>query len=586
MFSTFAYGEYPSKTWGFNYQPSPSDYQVNTFPVFIQRFNGYISLYNKFVDHSAQRINELQAYTSSIDRKTILMNTALMSHDGTITEISRRINTINSTLTSHNGTITEISRRVNAINSTLSSHDGTITELSRRINTINSTLSSHDGTITELSRRINTINTTLSSHAGSITVLTRRNTELGEVVGNVQRIVTSHDGTINTLSSRHNNLSDVVTNVQRIVTSHDGSINSLSSDLKTQTSRIDNVAKNVESVSNSVVSQGKRIDLLVASDVIINNKLLSQDKDIDRLNKTVIADSLITANLLSRVSKVEDFLSNLERLSYYFAVELTSVEGENSNEAEGSFVKLFKGQVTRLNKFNDDLNFKLRYSLIAEFNELKEALDVHFLETQNKIAEYGLFLNKNLETMNAWLKLLYEKPVNVEIPPITVLPANPFILDYSRLQKMFDGISFGSITNEAGKNIWDFLSDLVKALANVVESLSGLIGKIMDMLLKLIIPENPNFFSEKVKGTISTFDKKFKVVADLKDVFSNTMSSEKVKIPEYLEFVFMGNTVKAPLFIVQYSANVIRLPLTGFVLFEIFIYCYRKLTSADGGVID
>jgi len=630
VFSTFAYGEYPSKTWGFNYQENPADYNVSTFPSFVVKFGGFVRLYNKFIDHSAQRINELQAFVSSVDRKTTAISSNIASNEGSINVLTRRANSVDTIIKSNEGSINVLTRRANSVDTIIKSNEGSINVLTRRLNGVDSNISSFDGSINSLARRLNTVEPIVSSHDGSITVLTRR-------LNAVDSTIDSHDGSINVLTRRANSVDTLLKSydgsinvltrrlnaLEPTVSSHDGSINvltrranSVDDSIKIERDRITATGDQLRELVKVVHSQGDQIvvernrisnvsDRLTVLTTGVNLMSLNLDKQSKRIddaeskskNQDLVLTGLVASDLLTnnKISKIEERLDSMPNLFDFFGVDLSAMDGGNFNHAEGSFVKLFKRQNTRI--INDissavknqtksliesfeDVGYKLRYSIVEGFSENTKNLNLKFLELKNSMVNNTLLINNNLQTALTYLKIISEKNLSISFPPQT------FEFDYLRLQKMFDGIKFGDITNAAGKNIWDFLSDLVKALTEVVTSLTSLASQILDMLLKLIIPEDPNFFSEKVKGTTSIFDKKFKIVLDLKDIFTNTMSSSKVKIPESFDFVFMGNTVQVPLDIVQYSADYVKLPLTGFVLFEIFVYCYRKVTSADGGVIE
>jgi len=566
------YGEYPSKTWGFNYQPNPQDYKSVAYPTFLSMFQNYVSLYNKFVDHAAQRINELQGYVSTLDKKVLINNTILASHDGSINELSRRINAVNTTLGSHDGSINTLARRLNSVDTIIKSNEGSINVLTRRANTVDSIIASFDGSINSLARRLNTNDSIIASFDGSINSLARR-------LNTNDSIIASFDGSINSLARRLNANDSIIASfdgsinslarrlntVEPILTSHDGSINALTRRLNTTDEIVSSFDGSINLLSRNLTSQTLRIDGLKSE----------SDKQGLSIKALVASDLLIN----SKVNKIQEQIDSFEKLSDYFAVELTSVEGDNSNAQEGSFVKLFKGQITRLNTFNENLFRKLTYQLVKEFLTIYDSIKLNALETQNVIAEYSLLINTNLETVNAWLQKIYEKPFDVEIPPITVLPANPFVLDYDRLQKMFDGISFGSITNEAGENIWDFLGKLVKALADVVKALGDLVVKIMEMLIDLIIPKDPSVITNFFKNFNDKLDVKFEGFNQIGDLLSNSFT---VSESEFKDVTFNFNGKKQVIIskeIPNQFAPTIKLILSALVWVLTLMMCHKRLST-------
>ena len=84
--------------------------------------------------------------------------------------------------------------------------------------------------------------------------------------------------------------------------------------------------------------------------------------------------------------------------------------------------------------------------------------------------------------------MIYTK--EIDLPTLT-LPE----FDYDRLSEMIDGISFGSVVNEAGTNIWDVLQSFVDGLADIIDSIVNIVPDLIKELIHLIIPEDPNFFS-------------------------------------------------------------------------------------------
>lgn len=249
------------------------------------------------------------------------------------------------------------------------------------------------------------------------------------------------------------------------------------------------------------------------------------------------------------------------RFSDYFTVATDYESGINASD--GIFTKVVKGQFTRL---------------IAELNR---QLTLSFTTTTNNIDSFKTYLREEFGLLNDWFSLMSEWMLKIYEKPSSVFQDTPF--DYVRLQKMFDGISFGNVINEAGTNIWDVLKELIEAMGKVVEAVVGIVPDLIDKLIGLIIPENRNIFSDKMKEFTGKFDNKFSSVAavttEIKSVYSQPKNISSIRIN-----IFGQDLQLIPdMFLSNF--NWLRSILSAYLYLSTLITCYKRIVGS-GDVIE
>lgn len=249
-----------------------------------------------------------------------------------------------------------------------------------------------------------------------------------------------------------------------------------------------------------------------------------------------------------------------------FSAVLHNIFGDPADGYLGIFWKRFDSQI-----------YNLRYSIINGFEELK---------TANKVASDSIRDNQSsmlthLETMNGWLKLIYNKPN-------TPIIQNPF--DFDRLEELLKNIkmnvNIGDTVNEAGTNIWDFLTALVKELADVLRDILDFLEKLIDTIVHLVVPKNLDFATAKFDATGNTIKLKFGLVfgwiETFKSLFGTTKPFEDFSLN--LGGMFEGS-VTVPISVLNNFAPLVKAVITGFILLEFLIDMYKWFHS-KGEVIE
>ena len=344
---------------------------------------------------------------------------------------------------------------------------------------------------------------------------------------------------------------------------------------------------------NTWINDQKTFNANVDNKITTNTKGLQSQ--LDGLNKWINGQKSYNSNNDNRIDKIEKALADLRDFSWSdvgiigalglvkdsidsFKTAFTDLflvdELVGLTAHEGKFTRMIKSQFIALrndlanlffsyfgadvkdgtvnprgafSKLLDDLIYKVRYTTIQEFSELKEFLEAQstiFLESLNLVNDSLLAMRKNQISISEWLELIYEKPVGNVIAP-------PF--DFSRLEQILKSLSFGEITNEAGTNFWDFMKGLIDNLGEILgKALDGLVdiaSKILDFLdglidklLALIIPENWDFLDKGFDDISKEFNLKFKLFLDLGGTIKDIFTPNKKDFFSAVSWSYLGVT--------------------------------------------
>lgn len=239
-------------------------------------------------------------------------------------------------------------------------------------------------------------------------------------------------------------------------------------------------------------------------------------------------------------------------------------------------------------KYLGDQIYRLRYSMVAGFGEIEDVLKLISTDTLG-IRDSLNTVNLNLNAVNTWLKAIFDKPVGTVIAPA---------FDFNRLEQILRSLNFGNATNEAGTNLWDFLTSLIDNLGNIIgkgiDGLSSTLGKILDILgglvdtiIGLIVPENWDFLEKDFGNLKGKFDTKFKFFLDLGGLVQNLFKPTKQDFLKAISFTWLG--VNFDFTQSQSSLDIyvpkFRLAISVFIWAITAIYIYRKITGT-GDVIN
>lgn len=298
----------------------------------------------------------------------------------------------------------------------------------------------------------------------------------------------------------------------------------------------------------------------------VNSASTKNDENLTLINATLKGLKFSDGNTVDK-----DFYS------HYFNPNYSKVE-LGISEGDGIFVRLVKGQFTRLIA---ELNRQLTLSLTATTNNIKtfkEYLREEFALLNDWASlqiDWSKIINDNILVAIAALDKIALKPngdVNVNVP----------VFDFDRLQKILEALSFGNVVNEAGTNLWDVLKELIETLGGVVEAVVGIVPDLIDKLIALVIPENTKFLDDGINRIKNNFQVKFKSVTDLNTSFSGLynqpkdLSTMEIEIFEQKFNIFPANLKSA--------LTLVKSLVTGFMVLLTLLSAYKRIVGS-GDVI-
>lgn len=510
----------------------------------LQDVKGTITAVNDYAVVNRSRI-------SSLDTQFQAEKEYSEANRGRITALDRRLTPLEEFSEANRGRITALDQRLSPLEEFSEANRGRISNLDGQMQEQKAYSETNRGRINTLDAR-----TTVLEHdrseIGARSLVNEANIEaLSFAVAKPDLSLISNLFGVNTISSTQSAADGVYTKLQKFLTNElKGQLVELRSVAGLTNTKLDELkAVMIDEVKAQLVMVRNNITALNAN-MLLNTTAISGFADAVNENfktlfvaveglKKDIKDSKIDYTLLKKT--LEDTLNIYYRVGVDYQGDIAT--------SDGVLTKLFKGQITRL--MNDNfLNLEV-------FNK---AL------TDNLRAEFKL-LNDWFALIVDWLDMLYEKPSAV---------FEGGIFDYERLQEMLDGISFGNVVNEAGTNLWDVLQELISALGGVVESILSIVPDLIEQLIALIIPENPNFFSEDVNSLIDSFDSKFEWATSISDSFNSVFSQPKSI--KSLTVAIAGKEYKVvPDFV---DLGLIKTILTGYFCFLTMLTTYRRIVGS------
>ncbi|MEB8399497.1 hypothetical protein NGG61_06145 [Enterococcus casseliflavus] len=192
-------------------------------------------------------------------------------------------------------------------------------------------------------------------------------------------------------------------------------------------------------------------------------------------------------------------------------------------------------------------------------------------------------LTEPLYSIIDWLRMIYGKP--------TVLP-----FDYDLLQTMLEELSFGNVVNEAGTNIWDFLTELIKtlgdilttaltSLTDIVKEILDLLGDLINQIIKLIVPENIDFIDEGFASIKIKIDAKFDSFLSLGGQIVEVVQPIEADFKEVISIDIMGTQFSPDFNTIDWVVVRFKTVMALSIWLSVAIYIFRKITG-NGDLIN
>ena len=372
-----------------------------------------------------------------------------------------------------------------------------------------------------------------------------------------------------------------------------------------------------EVLSNQLVPITDLIRTNNSQNESINKRLQENNAQNEVIHKAIVDNKFSDLGILTSLALVVNTIKNIGNAND----DLWTAEHYDGSvgEKDGKAVRLFKVQFQSLKShlsgimaYYFDMNdkdsaiYKLRYSIVAGAEEIRQLLAEQLpmiLESQSVSNQYLDVIStwlevqdKHFKTLHSdlsiviqWLEAIFKKPV-----PSIVVPA----FDYERLEKILEKLSFGNTVNEAGENVWSVLKELIKQigellktglkeLSDTAQSILDFLDGLLDDLIRLIVPENMDFFNDSVADLKETSDLKIKPVTDLTGKFVDALNvndrSRRLRgtgaifgtsLVDSLKFTIMGievdmtphNSVLQAVAVVRRVISVFVIGYTGFAI--------------------
>lgn len=538
---------------------------------------------------ASNAIADLRSTTDYINTKTNTINSDLSSHKSWATDaivaLRSRATDIDTKLVNHmawaNDAVVKLRERATDIDTKLVKHmawaEEAIVKLRERATDIDTKFESHKtwatDSIVSLRKADTDLNTKIDNHAtwatDSIVALRKADTDLTTKVDNHVTWATA-----SVLALRN---ADTATN-----TKIDNHITWAKSDSTSHWTRMNTMDQQITSLQNEISGFNWSDAGIIAAIIGLHDTWKSKD-----YNASILPDDGDAVKLMKSVAnKIGSSVStNISLLRDVFGKDGTYwVEYD---KRWNNFPLWLQGLLN--NYFDNIYNMENKDSLLYR-------LVYFFIDEMTKTRDFVIEINDNLLIANDslliivdWLRMIYSKPpdiVNVSIPPF----------DFDRLQQILNGLNFGNIVNEAGTNIWDFLSQLIKTLGEIISTaitgLTDVVGEILDLLgdlinqiIKLIVPENLDFLDTGFGTVKSKIDIKFGSFLSLGNQVKEVVQPIDQDFKKVISIDILGAKFNPDFSTIDWVVVRFRTVMALSIWMSVAIYIYRKITG-NGDLIN
>lgn len=572
------------------------------------------------------RLNGLENGQSSINGRISSLDVKIVSTQGVVDSVKRSISNESSRISSLDQKIVATQGAVDGVKSSIANE-------SKRISLVDEKIVSTQGVVSTLQTALDSLRKDATNSDHSLRLALGDQTKRIDLVDvklvDTQKIIDSVKGSVATNGIRIDSVDKKLVDTQK-------TIDGVKTSVSTNGSRIDSVDKKlvdtqkiIDTVKSSVVTNGNRIDS-------VDVKLVKTQEIIDNVKQNqIISDQKIQNNSDEIASLKSSFPSWSDVGIIAAIVGLHDTWKSKDYNAsilpdDGDAVKLMKSVANKIgssisnnvsllrNVFGKDGTYWVEYDkrwnnfplwlqgLLNNYfdniynmenkDSLLYRLVYFFIDEMTKTRDFIIEINDNLIIANDsllliinWLKMIFEKPdsaVNVTIPPF----------DFNRLQQMLDGLNFGNIVNEAGTNVWDFLSQLIKTLGDVIgtaitgltdiaEKILDLLGDLINQIIKLIVPENLDFLDTGFGTVKSKIDIKFGSFLSLGNQVKEVVQPINQDFKQVVSIDIMGAKFNPDFTTIDWVVVRFRTVMALSIWMSVAIYIYRKITG-NGDLIN
>lgn len=563
---------------------------------------------------ASNAIADLRSTTDYINTKTNTINSDLSSHKSWATDaivaLRSRATDIDTKLVNHmswaNDAVVKLRERATDIDTKLVKHmawaEDAVVKLRERATDIDTKLVKHmswsEEAIVKLRERATDIDTKFESHktwaTDSIVALRKADTDLNTKIDNhatwaTDSIVALRKADTDLTTKVDNHVTWATASVLALRnadtatnTKVDNHITWAKSDSTSHWTRMNTMDQQITSLQNQISGFNWSDAGIIAAIIGLHDTWKSKD-----YNASILPDDGDAVKLMKSVAnKIGSSVStNISLLRDVFGKDGTYwVEYD---KRWNNFPLWLQGLLN--NYFDNIYNMENKDSLLYR-------LVYFFIDEMTKTRDFVIEINDNLLIANDslliivdWLRMIYSKPpdiVNVSIPPF----------DFDRLQQILNGLNFGNIVNEAGTNIWDFLSQLIKTLGDIISTaitgLTDVVGEILDLLgdlinqiIKLIVPENLDFLDVGFGTVKSKIDIKFGSFLSLGNQVKEVVQPIDQDFKKVVSIDIMGAKFTPDFSTIDWVVVRFRTVMALSIWMSVAIYIYRKITG-NGDLIN
>ena len=583
----------------------------------------------------ANRLSSLESgYTGVSNNVSALITrmnsaeSAISGNSNNISAIIKRLNTAESDISGSKNNIQALITRMNSAESAISGNSNNIQALITRVNRTEDGITGNSNNIQALIGRMNTVESVLTANEGYFSSM---NAHLGQIRENTN-ILPNLEGYLKSMNTHLSNISEKSFSIDSAVVSVPGfegffkSMNGHLSNISSYTkplesfsgffssmnghlSNISNYTKTLESFSGYFLSINAHLgsikDSLNGGSVLFPSPI-GEIRDFTNLIFLGVQSISGFDGYLKHLGTIKDNTASLLNFEGYY--KSMNLHLGNITDAINSLKTNIQAQFDLY--FTDGGFFWKAYD--ERFNQLGTYFDMiynmdnkdsmlyrliyFFIDEMTKTRDFVIEINDNLLIANDsiliiidWLRMIYSKPpsnVNVVVPSF----------DFDRLQQMLDGLNFGNIVNEAGTNIWDFLSQLIKTLGEIISTaitgLTDVVGEILDLLgdlinqiIKLIVPENLDFLDTGFGTVKSKIDIKFGSFLSLGNQVKEVVQPIDQDFKKVVSIDIMGAKFNPDFSTIDWVVVRFRTVMALSIWMSVAIYIYRKITG-NGDLIN
>lgn len=132
------------------------------------------------------------------------------------------------------------------------------------------------------------------------------------------------------------------------------------------------------------------------------------------------------------------------------------------------------------------------------------------------------------------------------------------------------------------------IAKLLDGLGSIVKAITGLVGKILDGILALFVPDDLSFLSTEFKRITDKLNEKIAITGTIKEMItsvfdggsSNPLQDISINLPITNEPLSFGNVS-----FIEEGVPILRKAISGICILYTLLYVYRKITGR-GGVME